>query len=209
MAQTKKSVFETLSAINVNDKTEKKGKLTYLPWTWAWAEVKKRYPDATYEVLRDPNTNRPWMGDEALGYMVMTSVTIQGETLEMWLPVMDSRNNAMMSMACTIPTRYGETTLSKATMTDINTTIMRCFTKNLAMFGLGHYIYGKESVPEVTPEPKELKTLKVGDDNWVAILKYMGEHKEKSLEEIMKMVKDRYKVTATITKTLKSERAKL
>ncbi len=47
----KKSVFETLNAINVNDKTEKKQNLTYL-WAWAWAEVKKRYPDATYKIER-------------------------------------------------------------------------------------------------------------------------------------------------------------
>jgi hypothetical protein len=31
-----KSVFETLSAINVNDKVEKKNNLTYLSWAWAW-----------------------------------------------------------------------------------------------------------------------------------------------------------------------------
>ena len=39
-------VFEELNAINVNEKTEKKKsgntELTYLSWTWAWAEVKKR-----------------------------------------------------------------------------------------------------------------------------------------------------------------------
>ena len=45
-----KSVFETLSAINVNDKVEKKNGLTYLSWAWAWGEVKKNYPNATYEV---------------------------------------------------------------------------------------------------------------------------------------------------------------
>ena len=86
MAQ-KKSVFETLSAINVNDKVEKKSNLTYLSWAWAWAEVKKQYPDASYEVLRDPQTDKPWFFDPALGYMTMTNVTIDGETLEMWLPV--------------------------------------------------------------------------------------------------------------------------
>jgi hypothetical protein len=34
-------VFKELSKINVNDKTEKKGKFTYLSWSFAWAELKK------------------------------------------------------------------------------------------------------------------------------------------------------------------------
>ena len=35
-------------------------------------------------------------------------------------------------------------------MFDINKTIMRCLTKNLAMFGLGLYIYAGEDLPEDT-----------------------------------------------------------
>ena len=46
MENNKKSVFETLSAINVSGKTEKKNGLTYLSWAYAWAEVKKIYPNA-------------------------------------------------------------------------------------------------------------------------------------------------------------------
>jgi hypothetical protein len=53
-----KSVFESLNAINVNDKVEKKSNLTYLSWAWAWAEVKKVHPSATYTVLRDPMTEQ-------------------------------------------------------------------------------------------------------------------------------------------------------
>jgi hypothetical protein len=45
-----------------------------------------------------------------------------------------------------------ETTIEKfvapATMFDINKTIMRCLVKNLAMFGLGLYIYSGEDLPE-------------------------------------------------------------
>lgn len=40
--------FSVLNGINVNDKTEKKNGLTYLSWAWAWGEVKKLFPDATY-----------------------------------------------------------------------------------------------------------------------------------------------------------------
>ncbi len=119
-----KSVFDTLSAINVNDKVEKKNNLTYLSWAWAWGETKKLYPNATYNVIRDPQTDKPYFSDNDLGIMVMTSVTIDGEELEMWLPVMNHRNQAL--------------TIEQATMFDVNKTMMRCLTKNLAMFGLGH-----------------------------------------------------------------------
>ena len=147
MTKETKSVFETLSAINVNDKVEKKSGLTYLSWAWAWAEVKKSYPDATYLVVRDPNTFLPYFHDAALGYMVMTQVTIQGQTLEMWLPVMDGANKAMKHEAYTYSTRYGDKSVEQASMFDINKTLMRCLVKNLAMFGLGHYIFAGEDLP--------------------------------------------------------------
>ena len=204
MAQ-KKSVFETLSAINVNDKVEKKSNLTYLSWAWAWAEVKKQYPDASYEVLRDPQTDKPWFFDPALGYMTMTNVTIDGETLEMWLPVMDGTNNAMMDAPYTFATRYGEKQVNKATMFDINKTIMRCLTKNLAMFGLGHYIYAGEDLPEAKPEPVSLKTLKVNDANYKNVVKYIEQNKDKTIEDILGMVERKYKVTAAVKKGLTAE----
>ena len=156
------SIFDKLSAINVNDKVEKKSNLTYLSWAWAWAEVKKACPDATYEVLQDPYTSKPYFFDDNLGYMVMTQVTIEGESLEMWLPVMDGANKAMTNKSYTYSTRYGDKTVEKATMFDINKTLMRCLTKNLAMFGLGLYIYAGEDLPETieqvkTPQPQPIK----------------------------------------------------
>jgi len=72
------------------------------------------------------------------------------------------------------------------------------------MFGLGHYIYAGEDIPESKPQVVEAKPLKVGDANWVNILKYIGENKSKGLDEISKMVKKRYKVTASVQKALKS-----
>jgi hypothetical protein len=72
------------------------------------------------------------------------------------------------------------------------------------MFGLGHYIYAGEDIPESKPQVVEAKPLKVGDANWVNILKYIGENKAKGLEEISKMVKKRYIVTASVQKALKS-----
>ena len=127
--------FEELNSINVNDKTEDKNGLTYLSWAWAWAEFKKICPNATYEVLKFDG--KPFVYDEALGYMVYTTVTVDGLTHEMWLPVMDSANKAMKAHSYTYTDRWGkEKTVNAANMFDINKTIMRCLTKNLAMFGL-------------------------------------------------------------------------
>lgn len=147
-------VFETLNAINVNGRVEKKKtgnvELTYLSWPFAWAEVKKRYPDAHYQV--EKFNGLPYVYDPETGYMVYTSVTIDGITHEMWLPVMDGANKAMKSEPYEYVTGYGQYQKTKvceaATMFDVNKTIMRCLVKNLAMFGLGLYIYAGEDLPD-------------------------------------------------------------
>ena len=152
-----KSVFETLNAINVNKHVEKKKTgernpdgtektLSYLSWVWAWGQVKQLYPDASYEVRHWGD--KPYFNDGQLGIVVETSVTINGETISMWLPVMDSKNKAMKEQPYTYKTKYGDKTVEAATMFDINKAIMRCLAKNMAMFGLGLYIYAGEDLPE-------------------------------------------------------------
>ena len=175
-----KSFFDVLNNVNVSGHTEGRDGLTYLSWCWAYAEVKKRYPDMQYEVIKFDGL--PYVYDEKTGYMVYTTVTIQGITHEMWLPVMDSKNKAMKAEPYTYTTKYGDKTVDAATMFDINKTIMRCLTKNLAMHGLGLYIYAGEDLPEAEKEEakrsseeeatKELKDLykKAGGkdfDKWV------------------------------------------
>ena len=144
------SIFTTLNAINVNGHVEKKdtGKtqLSYLSWPWAWAEVKQRYPDASYTIERDEH-NLTYFASP-LGLIVYTSVTIDGLTHMMWLPVMDGANNAMKTEPYEIKGKYGTRQVAAATMFDVNKTIMRCLVKNLAMFGEGLYIYAGEDLPE-------------------------------------------------------------
>ena len=154
------SVFQTLNALNVNGHTEKKKtgnvELTYLSWAWAWAEVKKQYEDVSFEIKMFDGL--PYIYDEKTGYMVFTSVTINGQTHDMWLPVMDGANQAMKAFPYTYSVKeykygkwtgnYVDKTVAAATMMDINKTIMRCLVKNLAMFGLGLYIYSGEDLPE-------------------------------------------------------------
>ena len=122
MADTKKNVFETLNALNVNEHTETKDtgkvKLTYLSWAWAWAEVKKKYPDAKYEIIKF--NGLPYVFDEKTGFMVYTTVTIDGITHEMWLPVMDGNNRAMLDHAYEVKTKFNTITVQPATMFDVN-----------------------------------------------------------------------------------------
>ena len=143
------NVFKKLAIINVNDKTEKKNGLTYLSWVWAWGKVKEMYSSATYEVVK--YDGKPYLYDEHLGYMVSTVVTIEGQSIPMHLPVLDGANKAMRNTEYEYSTKYGNKKVNAATMFDINTAIMRCLTKNLAMYGLGHYIYAGEDLPE-TPK---------------------------------------------------------
>lgn len=158
-----KKEFESLYALNVNEKTEQKNGLTYLSWAWAWAEFKKHFPNAEYQVWKDEQ-GRPYVYDENLGYMVYTRVTVDDLTHEMWLPVMDGANNAMKDKPYEIQRGYKTITVKPASMMDINKTIMRCLTKNLAMFGLGLYIYAGEDLPEEEtaekPAEKPIKNTK-------------------------------------------------
>ncbi len=75
-----KSIFETLFEINVNDHIEKKKDLSYLSWPYAWAEVKKKYPNATYQIHLFGEKQLPYVFDENVGYMVFTDVTINDLT---------------------------------------------------------------------------------------------------------------------------------
>jgi DNA-directed RNA polymerase subunit RPC12/RpoP len=150
--------FQELYSLDVNKYVEKKNDLSYLSWAYAWAEFKKIYPDATYEVKKDEQ-GRCYFGDANIGYMVYTSVSAGGLTYEMWLPVMDGANKAMKAEAYTYATKYAEKTVEAMTMFDVNKTVMRCLVKNLAMFGLGLYIYAGEDLPQ---DIKEYKCTECG-----------------------------------------------
>lgn len=123
--------MQQLLDVNVEAQVEQKNGMSYLSWANAWREIIKIYPNAKYEVVKD-EVKSPLFGSETLGYMVYTKVTLEELTREMWLPVMDFRNKAIL----------------KPTMVDVNKSIMRCLTKNLAMFGLGMELYAGEDLKE-------------------------------------------------------------
>lgn len=200
--ESEKNTFETLAAINVNKHTEKKNGLTYLSWSFAWSEVKKAYSEASYSV--DEYEGKPYLFDENLGYIVSTTVCINGETLPMHLPVMDGANKAMTNKEYEYNVKdwnasnaqkkevYKTKVVSKATMFDINKTIMRCLVKNLAMFGLGLYIYAGEDLPE--EEVKEIEKKKEEQKGIIAETRKKVEAYLTKSPDYCKKVLDGYKV---------------
>lgn len=127
-----KDVFNTLNAINVNGKVEKKNGLNYLSWAWAWGELKKKYPDATYTVYEN---EKGWnyFTDGITGW-VKTGVTVNGIEHIEYLPIMDFRNKSIPA--------------ANITSFDVNKAIQRSVTKAIGRHGLGLYIYAGEDLPE-------------------------------------------------------------
>lgn len=130
--------FVELNNINVQDKIEKKNNLSYLSWAWAWGELKKRHPDATYTIYENvdgwnyhTDGNTCW---------VKTGVTVNGIECIEYLPVMDFKNKS-------IP-------LGNVTSFDVNKAIQRSLTKAVARHGLGLYVYAGEDLPECESSPK-------------------------------------------------------
>ena len=159
-------MFNALSNLDLSDKCEKRESLTYLSWANAWSEFKSAYPSATYRILKNEE-GLPYFSDPNLGIMVFTEVTVDDVTHQMWLPVMDSKNKAMKLQPYTYQVwdnykkAYVEKIVQAATMFDINKTLMRCLVKNLAMFGLGLYIFQGDDLPEKstddTPQQQQMQ----------------------------------------------------
>lgn len=148
------SVFQTLSAIDVSGKTEKKSNLTYLSWAWAWGELKKLYPDASYTIYENEIDDLLIHGEHAfpikrtVNYFtdgrtawVKVGVTVDGQEHIEMLPVMDHRNKSIA--------------LNAIDSFAVNKTIQRALTKAIARHGLGLYIYAGEDLPETVKEEKQ------------------------------------------------------
>ena len=184
------AMFDALYSLDLSDKLERRDndKLSYLSWANAWAEFKRAYPNAEYKIIKNPESNLPYFNDPDIGIIVYTEVTADGQTYEMWLPVMNGANKAMKETAYTYQVydtykkQYVDKTVNAATMFDINKTIMRCLVKNLAMFGLGLYVYAGEDIPneETTqtdcnsPRKQTMRRTKAAPIQQPTVDKYAG-----------------------------------
>lgn len=147
--EKKKSVFETLSAVDVSKHVEvismRKGPaLKYVSWAWAWNMVKSIYPSANRVIEEFPEfrfnekTGAWYATGQMLDYRitpegceVKVTVSIENETYSERLYVMDMRNQPV----------------AKPNIAQINKTQQRCLVKALAMAGLGLNLYAGEDLP--------------------------------------------------------------
>ncbi|HDR4948488.1 DUF1071 domain-containing protein [Bacillus thuringiensis] len=134
MSETK-NYFAELAVIDVSKHVEKKGRFSYLSWSWAVDQLLKKYPDATWQVVRFDGL--PYMKTE-VGYFVEVEVTVNNITRSQIHPVLDNYNKP----------------IAKPTSFQINTSIQRCLAKAIALHGLGLYIYSGEDIPH-DDEPKQ------------------------------------------------------
>lgn len=140
-----KNYFVELNNINVSDKIEKKNDLSYLSWAWAWGELKKLHPTATYTIYE--NADGLFYHTDGKTAWVKTGVTVEGIEHIEYLPVMDFRNRSI--------------SVENITSTDVNKAIQRSLTKAVARHGLGLYIYAGEDLPEEEKEAKAKETDKI------------------------------------------------
>jgi len=145
MIATDGSAFAILDSIDVSEYTEKKGNFTYLSWAWAVRELLKVDPQATWEICEYQQADgetAPYMMTAA-GAFVKVKLWVGGICREQVHPVLDNRNQAIEQ-----PNAF-----------HVNTSIMRCLTKAIALHGLGLYIYAGEDLPgDITPIGKEETT---------------------------------------------------
>lgn len=160
MAETKKkSVFERGSAIDVSSYLFTKNNMKYLAWSRAEELLKLTFPDAVitevtfptdkyisvpteenkdgkcYEVCKT-TVEMPYFTDGKT-CMVKTRVEIpsEGVSQECTLPIMDFKNQPISA--------------EKVTMTDVNKSLKRCMTKNIAeLTGIGLGLWHKEEQSE-------------------------------------------------------------
>lgn len=172
-----KNYFEDLFKTNVSDKIEKKNGLSYVSWSYAWGELKKKYPDSTYTIYE--NADGLFYHTDGRTCWVKTGVTVNGIEHIEYLPVMDFKNRS-------IP-------LENVTSTDVNKAIQRSLTKAVARHGLGLYVYAGEDLPEsddeVVEEPKtEKKPVKKKEEPKQEVkdisTEVIGEAKVKAIKDM-------------------------
>lgn len=125
------SKWNKLAAIDVSPGVEvKHGGIKYLSWAYAWSKLCELYPDASFE-----RHEIEWMPDETA--MVSVSVTADGQTHRMWLPVMDNKMRAMKNPDARA----------------ISDNTMRAFCKAIACHALGLSLWMKDGAANDISNP--------------------------------------------------------
>lgn len=139
-----KSIFQTLSEVDITSKIKEKNGTKYLPWSSAWNFIKEKFPKATYEILKDERTGNNYFSD-GRSCWVEVAITIGEETQHETLAVMNNRNQAIK--------------LEEIDSVAVNKSQKRCLVKCAALFGLGLNLwYGEELSDAARRSTKEKET---------------------------------------------------
>lgn len=136
-----RKVWETLTSIDVDPMLKKKGKLDYLPWSIAWEQLMRAFPESVYE-FDEPN-----MFPNGTGEQWVTVTVKEGQNSfqrRWWLPYMDYKNQPVQD----------------PTAVQINNTRMRVLVKCLGMMGLGLHVYTGEDVPDKNQDANPVNSSK-------------------------------------------------
>ena len=190
------SVYNSLKAIDVRPKAEKKGRADYLSWAHAWDMLKSIYPQAQRIIYESEHTGLNYFTDGKTAYVKVGIVVNDLEHIDM-LCVMDHRNKS-------IP-------IEKLCSFEVNKTIQRATAKAIAMHGLGLSLWTGEDVPSQPSEAKEAPSkeaaerisLEVDDENWAKVLKFVVASKDKGMPYILEKLRTKYKVSTKVQKALK------
>lgn len=152
-----KTIFQTLSEIDITSKIKKKNKMDYLPWSSAWDFVKNKFPNAKYRIVKTED-GCIYHTDNRTCW-VETEMTINDETQTEILPVLNFKNQSIG--------------LDELTSSDVNKSIKRCLVKNLALFGLGLSLWNGEELSDNAKKKKvdDSEALKKVQKNMIDILK--------------------------------------
>ena len=145
-----KSVYQTLSGINVEDAVRGKNGFRYLSWSHAVAKLLDKYPTATWR-------HREWDGKPYYqfegGCFVEVSVIVNDIERAQYHPILDFRNQPVL----------------KPNAFQINTSIQRALAKAISLHGLGLYVYQGEDLPpsekEATQSAREELTTLLKENN--------------------------------------------
>ena len=124
-------VWAKMSRIDVsNHIMQKEGGFSadYLPWSWAYSQMIKAYPESSFKVLPDERFD-----DGTVLINIQVTVRENGNKLrrEMYLPVMNHKMQA----------------LPNPNARQISDTRMRALVKCIALFGLGIDLWTKSDFP--------------------------------------------------------------
>ena len=194
--ENKKSVFDTLSEVAINDKVKQKGKIKYLSWAYAWSMLKQNYPSAQRIVYEDPATGWNYFTDGRTAW-VKVGIIVEGQEHIDYLTIMDFRNQAI--------------TIDKLNQFEVNKTIQRSTAKAIAMHGLGLQLWTGEDLPDEetsAPAPAKAKVstglidLAVDDENWSGVIKYAKANKDLGISKIGQQLNRKYNMSNEVKQAI-------